>query len=255
MKKVFTVCLVVALAAIAATGVTLAYFTDTDEATNTFTVGNVAIDLIESTLHRVNAGAGEVDSTDNLLVTPGVALEGNPENSPTVTDTSWQGKYFSDEQIKADSETYHTVYLKDAGIAPGTGYKKNPYVINTGANDAYIRIRVIIDSRLDTLLDDSLYTATAISSGEFTYEKTQENGKNVYLFTRVAPLAPEEMTFFNVWGSVEMDADVTNEMISRAITEGYIRQDGSFDVLVEADAIQADGFADADQAWTAFETA
>jgi len=255
MKKLMTLCMVVVLAAIAVTGVTLAYFTAEDKETNTFTVGNVEIDLIESTLHRVNAGVGQTETTDNILVTPGVALEGTRENSPTVSDTSWKGTYFSDAQIKKDAEDYQSVYLKDARIAPGTGYKKNPYVVNTGDNDAYIRIRVIVDTELDALLDDSLYTGTAISSGEFTYEKTTEDGSNIYLFTRVAPLAPEEMTFFNVWGSVQMDKDVTNEMISAAKEAGYIREDGTFDVVVEADGIQADGFSSAEEAWTAFDEA
>ena len=45
-KRIVTIALVVALVAIAAVG-TLAYFTDTDKATNTFAVGNVEIKLIE----------------------------------------------------------------------------------------------------------------------------------------------------------------------------------------------------------------
>lgn len=46
-KKIFAICLVVALAATAIVGGTLAYFTDTDRATNVFTVGNVGITLTE----------------------------------------------------------------------------------------------------------------------------------------------------------------------------------------------------------------
>lgn len=46
-KKIFAICLVVALAATAVIGGTLAYFTDDDEATNIFTVGDVKIDLTE----------------------------------------------------------------------------------------------------------------------------------------------------------------------------------------------------------------
>lgn len=46
-KKIIALCLIVALAATAVIGGTLAYFTDTDEATNTFTVGGVKIALIE----------------------------------------------------------------------------------------------------------------------------------------------------------------------------------------------------------------
>lgn len=46
-KKILALCLVLALSATAIIGGTLAYFTDTKEATNTFTVGNVTIDLTE----------------------------------------------------------------------------------------------------------------------------------------------------------------------------------------------------------------
>lgn len=46
-KKITAIFLCVALVAIAVVGASLAYFTDTDNETNTFTVGNVKIDLIE----------------------------------------------------------------------------------------------------------------------------------------------------------------------------------------------------------------
>ena len=46
-KKITALCLCVALLAVAVVGASLAYFTDTDNATNTFAVGNVKIDLIE----------------------------------------------------------------------------------------------------------------------------------------------------------------------------------------------------------------
>ncbi len=46
-RKLFAMCLVAALAATAVIGGTLAYFTDSDAAENTFTVGNVDIALTE----------------------------------------------------------------------------------------------------------------------------------------------------------------------------------------------------------------
>ena len=62
-KKLTAIFLCVALVAIAVVGASLAYFTDTDEAaTNTFTVGNVKIDLIESRFHR----EGNDNSGDTL---------------------------------------------------------------------------------------------------------------------------------------------------------------------------------------------
>ena len=47
-KKLIAISLVVAMLAVAIVGGSLAYFTDTDEETNTFTIGNVAIDLRET---------------------------------------------------------------------------------------------------------------------------------------------------------------------------------------------------------------
>lgn len=47
-KKIVTACLVVALLAVFAIGGSLAYFTDTDNADNVFTMGNVDITLNEN---------------------------------------------------------------------------------------------------------------------------------------------------------------------------------------------------------------
>ena len=47
-KKILALCLVVVLAVTAVTSATLAYFTDTDKEINTFTVGNIKIDLEEN---------------------------------------------------------------------------------------------------------------------------------------------------------------------------------------------------------------
>ena len=46
-KKITALFLLVAVLAAAVTGVTLAYFTDTDSAVNTFTVGDIEINLYE----------------------------------------------------------------------------------------------------------------------------------------------------------------------------------------------------------------
>lgn len=74
-KKILALCLVVVLAVTAVTGATLAYFTDTDDATNTITVGNVDIDLTEPKWD-------EQGSEDAPEVYPGEALA----KDPTVTN-------------------------------------------------------------------------------------------------------------------------------------------------------------------------
>ena len=251
-KKLTAIFLCVALVAIAVVGASLAYFTDTKEAKNTFTVGNVKIDLLESKLHRENAGVANGATSESELWSD-VAKEGTGNtNKYKAGDT-----FYTDAQIEADAAQYECDNVK---LNPGQSYHKMPYVKNTGANDAYIRIRVMIPADLDTaILNSSMYTTTAIKNGEFTmaYDDSGSVDRdgikyNVYTFTRVEPLKAGELTYWNVWGTIHMDADVTNEEIANLFGEGKPYADGTFPVLVEADAIQADGFADAAAAWTAF---
>lgn len=96
-KKILAMCLCIAMLAIAIVGGTLAYFTDTDTKTNTFTVGNIAI-AIE-----------EIFPEDVLM--PGSATKNN--------------------------------------------LQKEVYVANTGANDAYMWVEVLIPADLDTQSDAS----------------------------------------------------------------------------------------------------
>lgn len=249
-KTILVAAIAVMLVAALVVGGTLAYFTDTKDAKNTFTVGNVKIELYESSLHRENAGYANGTTVDN--VSPkNVELWSDVDKLGTGKTSKYQAgdTYYTDEQIKDNAGNYH---CDDVKLAPGQSYHKMPYVKNTGANDAYIRIRVMFPAELDTaVLNSSMYTTTAIKSGEFTMVKTENVNKggkmyNVYTFTRTEALKPQEMTYWNVWGTVHMDSGVTNEDITSLIPSG------KFDVLVEADAIQADGFANADAAWAAF---
>ena len=252
-KKLTAIFLCVALVAIAVVGASLAYFTDTKSAKNTFTVGNVKIQLLESSLHRENAGvANGVTSKSELW--SDVAMEGSNNTSKYKAGNS----FYTDDQIKANAAQYK---CEDVKLNPGQSYHKMPYVVNTGANDAYIRIRVMFPADLDTaILNSSMYTTTALNNKEFTM--TYDNAGtvdrdgikyNVYTFTRIDPLKSGEMTYWNVWGTVHMDKDVTNEEIASLFGEGKAYANGTFPVLVEADAIQADGFDNADAAFTAFD--
>ena len=249
-KKLLALVLVVALAATAVIGGTLAYFVDTDSAKNTFTVGNVDIVLHESTLHRENAGVAN-DATSDSELWSDVDKLGSGNTSPYKAGDT----FYTDAQIKADAANYQTNLAAHNKLNPGESYHKMPYVENTGKNPAYIRIRVMFPAALDTaILNSSMYTTTALNNKEFTMSYDHSGSVvregvnyNVYTFTRIDPLQPGEMTYWNVWGTVHMDADVTNEEIAELIPGG------KFDVLVEADAIQSDSFADVTAAWAAFD--
>lgn len=74
-KKALTLCLALALSATAVVGGTLAYFTDTDQKDNVFTVGNVDIELTEPEWEKT----GKVDAE--------TVYAGEPlDKDPTVTN-------------------------------------------------------------------------------------------------------------------------------------------------------------------------
>ena len=250
-KKLTVIFLCVALAAIAIVGASLAYFTDTKSAKNTFTVGNVKINLLESSLHRENAGvANGATSTSELW--SNVAKEGSGNTSKYKAGDT----FYTDAQIEANAAAYK---CENEQLIPGRSYHKMPYVKNVGSNDAYIRIRVMIPADLDTaVLNSSMYTSTAMDK-EFTmaYDNSGTVDRdgvkyNVYTFTRVDPLAPNEMPYGKVWGTIHMDTAVTSAQSEALFGENGPYPNGVFPVLVEADAIQSEGFANAAAAWAAF---
>ena len=267
-KKLLVLGLCVALAAIAIAGASLAYFTDTKSATNTFTVGNVKIDLIESRYHREgNDNSGDTSIPD-------------PTHKVTADDGM---KYvdvghtmFTDDEIKADAEKY-SEYIAERGknMVPGRNFAKCPYVVNTGANDAYVRIRVMAPHDYEGSYRgfiNAMFCSSATSSGEFQHGAngvnwpvieengyTDENGLkyDVLTFTRIEPLKAGAMTEWNVINYVGIGKNVTSADIQTAVEKGFIKvlEDGTMtvNVLVQADAIQAEGFANATAAWTAFD--
>lgn len=83
-KKVTAIALAVCILAVAVIGATMAYFTDTDSKTNTFTFGKVDIDLTEDSTDANGAVKGDM-STDGGITYPGVLPGLVYSKVPTVT--------------------------------------------------------------------------------------------------------------------------------------------------------------------------
>ena len=273
-KKITAIFLCVALIAIAIVGASLAYFTDTKTATNTFTMGNVKIDLIESRFHR----EGNDNSGDASIPDPTHKVTADDGMEYVTTGHTM----FTDDEIKEDAKTYATDYLavKGENMVPGRGVAKCPYVVNTGANDAYIRIRVMVPSAANNdfvdVKDGGVITNQWCSSSFISGEFIQGHGGNwnnapaidkaavtkdgvtydVYTFTRTEPLKAGAMTEWNVWNFIGISKDATSADIQKAIDAGAITATDdtmTLNVLVEADAIQAEGFTNAAAAWAAYD--
>ena len=288
-RKILIAALSLCIVAILAVGTSLAYLVDNDQATNVFTVGNISIDLIESQYHRVNGGKGYTTEEEPIIggyvwasnVEP--MGNGSDEESDHYTpsvlyeNTNWDSSYFSDKQILDDAKnTFQAYFAKEAAyMVPGDNVRKNPYVRNTSLyNEAYVRVHVLIPADLFVILDNgfSYWTSTAIKVGAIysnavdsyvangndaqkwidsgkaaEFKVTDANGKDYYKFdfTYTDALEPGAMTFWNCWGNIAIDKNTTNKQLEEVDT---------FDVLIYADGIQAEGFASAKDAFAAFDS-
>ena len=238
-KKIVALCLCVALAVVAVGGATLAYFTDTDEATNTFTAGGVKIELIEQ---KVNEDGTELEDfeQDQVLM-------------PIVG--SAQGA--KDQFGQPVAENY---------------IDKIVTIENTGKSDAYVRAYFAIPSALDdgyetfnaglNVLHFNFGNVNGASTygnqwnwkhdGKWNYFETTIDGiaYNVYYADYYQALPAGETTEQFVSG-VYLDANVDmNEQGQYTITRNGVASviegfDGSAKCPVYAVAVQAEGFDDA----------
>lgn len=108
-KKILAICLVVALAATAVIGGTLAYFTDTEDEINVFTLGNVVIDLVEE--QRNDKGTALEAFEDNKVLLPIVgSAQGEKENVGGYnlpTAANWVDKI-----VTVDNEGTQDAYVR-----------------------------------------------------------------------------------------------------------------------------------------------
>ncbi len=152
-KKITAIALVICLMAVAVIGGSLAYFTDkTEEAKNTFTVGNVDITLTEPKWDA----AGSQDAPE---VYPGEALA----KDPTVTNTGANPCFVRVSvtgldclnDVGAGDITYRTNYVEDA---LGEGWVKN--------GDYFYYTKVLAVGEETTPLFDQIVIPTDLTNGD-----------------------------------------------------------------------------------------
>ncbi|MGB4589944.1 MAG: SipW-dependent-type signal peptide-containing protein [Clostridiaceae bacterium] len=204
-KRMMTV-MILALVAIFAGGVTLAYFTDTsDSVENTFTMGNVEIELDEAELKET--------------ITP--------------SGTTWTALT---ERVR--DNTYSNLY-------PGAVLPKDPTVYNVGANPAYIRVKVtlapydvfdrLLEADPSVLWDSTLGSGWVLASsanGVYTYNYTNivtndANMKIPPLFTSVS--IPAE---FNNTAMTSINGFTINVVAEAIQSQGFDNVTEAFEEFV-----------------------
>ena len=119
-KKLTAVALVVCMLAIMLVGASLAYFTDTDEATNTFTMGKVDIDLTEPKWDEETPNGAKLMPGTVIDKDPTITVAQNSEDAYLFLDVVFN-KYNSlfwvmAADASADKDIDFTIFNEDGSV-------------------------------------------------------------------------------------------------------------------------------------------
>ena len=239
MKKIIAWLLIVATTAALAVGGTLAYLTDTDEDVNVMTLGNVKIDQLE--YERENPETNDDNATvqefhDNKPLYPAVTENGFDWNT-TSGEVDW-------DQI--GKEGYSSDIWNPDDI--NNELDKMVFVKNKGDFDAYVRTVFAFEAGNYTTLEAYLADVHLnLNGSDWTWawsEPPVTVGEGKYFIATATynkVLVPDALTELSL-SQIALDPSVTNEDVA-----GF---GDTFQVLVQSQAVQADGFIDADSALT-----
>ena len=249
-KKLIAISLVVAMLAVAIVGGSLAYFTDTKSATNTFTVGNVKIDLIEQ--QKGENGLEDFDQHKTLV--PGKSNDGNAVSKIATVKNAGKNDAWVWAELRIPkylvSSEYPTNESKNALHWNSYGCFNVEY--NSGNYWSLATTDGIVDA--DHKVTDP--NMVAVEDGlwyDYQYVGTEKIGDIDYVVirTKMQNTLPAGMTSLPFLAQVYMDwRVVTNEDGTQFILPAGdpISTDASWEIIVNAYAIQADGFDSVDEA-------
>lgn len=146
-RRVLGISLVVALVAIVAVGATLAYFTDSsNEVQNTFTMGNVKIELDEKDITQTDGRT--VTGNTYTGVTPGVALA----KDPTVWNIGANDAWVRVNVTVSNANAWKTALAKHKITDLATIFGEHD-------EDKWTRARIAEDAINDTITYSYYYNA------------------------------------------------------------------------------------------------
>lgn len=215
-KKITAIFLCVALVAIAVVGASLAYFTDTKSAENTFTMGNVKITLDET---NVNDPEGDRVTSNTYDVYPGLVVK----KDPIVHNTGKNDAYVRAVVTIENGMNWLGLYNDNVWTAPQEAAFKA--LINDTLGEGW----EIVDIAYD-MSGPNHPTSDFVATLKYT-QVLKANESTTAMFSQIA--FPAKMT--------------GNDVTTR------IAQDGNFGINVVAQAIQADGFDTWAAAFAAFD--
>lgn len=242
-KKIVTLALAMVLLVCTTIMATVAYLQSTTKVVkNTFTVGKVAITLDEA----------RADLYGNPLKQK-VDTEGNK-----VTDAEGNAVYEICERTAADR-----VITNDYKLIPSHEYVKDPTVhVAAGSEESYIRMIVTISDLEDVKAVLGVDEETKAFLPQYFVKGWDDevwvSTKNILETTDTATY---EFRYYKTVNTLELQEGkvldleplFTDIVVPEGVDNENLAKLEELEINVIAHAIQADGFADADEAWAAFE--
>lgn len=251
-KKLTAIALVVALLAVAVIGGTLAYFTDTKSATNTFTVGNVKIDLIE----QEKTEQGLAPFVQDKLLVPGKSNDGNAVSKiVTVKNTGRNDAWvWVDLKIPAylvsneypDNESKNALHWNSYGCF-NVEYNSGNYWKLATSDGIVDAAHKVTDPDMVAVEDGLWY--------DYDYVGRETIGEVEYVVirTKMQNTLPAGKVSLPCLAQVYMDWRVTTDGENFILPGGDpISVDASWEIIVNAYAIQKDSFNTVDEAIAAY---
>lgn len=214
LNRTLVLCLAIALSAALAIGGTMAYFTDEDAVKNTFVVGeNVDITLDESKVDKIG------------------------------------DEYIADPETRVDENTYD-------GIYPGAVMPKDPTVtMGESSNAAYVRAKVTVGGGANWL---PLYGNEDPAAQENFMALIHNKLGEGWTITGTA-VKDSDVVVTILYGTRLEAGQQTPPAFEEVVFSADVDQDNvhlfgeTFDISVVAEAIQAQGFDTAEEAFAAFD--
>ena len=251
IKPLLTLCCALLLVAAGVFG-TLAYLTGTDTVNNTFTVGNVKITLDEAKVttdgtpvegaDRVKANEyhlliGLTETTTDYKMVPGNTIA----KDPTVTVKTGSDASYVRMKVTFNNATDIIALCTDPEFA-----EDGP----TGVENAYPLIRMVkfVEAnapKWDGIIPDNMVeTEEMLADAKYFAYDAKADTLTYYFYYNETVAAPDgDVVLPVLFDKVTLPEWVTNDQLATL---------ENFQITVVAEAIQADGFANAGAAWAAF---
>ena len=239
-KKILVACLCVALAVLTVAGTTLAYLTDSKEVKNTFTVGKVKIALDEA---KVDTDGTPVEGAKRVTENEYKLMPGHTYvKDPTVTVLGGSEDCYVRMKVTFNNAKDIIAMCTDPAFADD-----DP----TGVENAYPLIRMVNftanAAKWDGIIPDNMTDlGDMLDEGDkyCVYDAAADTLTYYYYYTETVAAPDGDVVLPALFDEITVPEWVTGEQLAKL---------NNFQIVAVAEAIQADGFANADAAWEAFE--